>query len=372
MYDQPLPQNILFFMLYAAVAMTNIIACCYLLFRRGNAFAPGNNPPVRLRRWTAAFFASMALSHLWYMPSAFLTSSDDVKLCLLIGATLDFMLFIPLTICVMLVLLQDRKRPLWPVPLIMVPPTMGALWCIFSRSYAFVPVIYAYLLLLGAGLIIYLVWALRQYGHWLRDNYADLEHKELVQTFVVMVSIILTISYYMWGTGSPTYEYIIQIVGFVLTCYLLWRVETLNDLSISQPQTCSIEETTIAEDMEKYGLSQYTYDNISALLQRYCIAPQLYLQHNLTLSQLAQAIGTNRSYLSYYFSSHGTTYNAYINNLRINHFISLYNEAVASHHNFSIQQTAHDSGYRSYTTFSIAFKQRMGKNVTTWMCETPR
>ena len=40
MYDQPLPQNILFYMLYAAVAMTAIIASCYLLLRRGNAFAP--------------------------------------------------------------------------------------------------------------------------------------------------------------------------------------------------------------------------------------------------------------------------------------------------------------------------------------------
>ncbi|MCR5180088.1 MAG: helix-turn-helix domain-containing protein [Bacteroidaceae bacterium] len=84
----------------------------------------------------------------------------------------------------------------------------------------------------------------------------------------------------------------------------------------------------------------------------------------MSLSNLAQTIGTNRTYLTYYFSSHGTTYNTYINNLRINHFISLYDEAVANQQNFSIQQLAYNSGYRSYTTFSTAFKQRMGKNVT--------
>jgi AraC-like DNA-binding protein len=28
---------------------------------------------------------------------------------------------------------------------------------------------------------------------------------------------------------------------------------------------------------------------------------------------------------------------------------------------------AEDSGYRNYATFSSAFKQRMGKNVTAWM-----
>ena len=45
MYDQPLPQSIQFYMLYAAVAMATIIASCYLLLRRGNAFAPNNTPP---------------------------------------------------------------------------------------------------------------------------------------------------------------------------------------------------------------------------------------------------------------------------------------------------------------------------------------
>ncbi len=372
MYDQPLPQDILYYMLYAAVAMANIIASSYLFLRRGNAFAPDNTPPVRLRRWTAAFIASMALSHLWYLPTAFFTSSDAIKFSLMIGVLFDFMIFFPLTICILLVMLQDRRRPLWPGPLMMTLPVIGILWCIVSRSETLVPVVYAYLLLLVMGLAIYLVRAMRQYGRWLRDNYADLEHKEVWQTFIVMVSIIFPISYYVWGTGSPTYEYIIQIADLILTCFLVWRVETLNDLSISSPQTTSVEETAITEDMKKNGLSQDTYDNISSLLQRFCIDTQLYLQHDLTLSYLAQSIGTNRTYLSYYFSSQGTTYNTYINNLRINHFINLYNEAVASQQQFSIQQLAHDSGYRSYTTFSIAFKQRMGKNVTAWMSDTSR
>ena len=29
-----------------------------------------------------------------------------------------------------------------------------------------------------------MVCAIRTYGHWLRDNYADLEHKEVWQSFV--------------------------------------------------------------------------------------------------------------------------------------------------------------------------------------------
>jgi AraC-like DNA-binding protein len=106
------------------------------------------------------------------------------------------------------------------------------------------------------------------------------------------------------------------------------------------------------------------------LLQRHCIKTQLYLQHDLTLVQLAEAIGTNRYYLSQYFSSLGTTYNAYINDLRINHFIRLYRETTTAMRPVTAQQLANDSGYRSYSTFSLAFKQRTGQTVTAWMRDT--
>ena len=103
------------------------------------------------------------------------------------------------------------------------------------------------------------------------------------------------------------------------------------------------------------------------MLQKHCIDTQLYLQHDLTITQLAKAIGTNRFYLSQYFSGQGITYNAYINDLRIQHFMRLYREALATKRSFTAQQLASESGYRSYSTFGIAFKQRMGQTVTAWM-----
>ena len=56
MYDQ-IREDTLFIMLYAVVTATAMLASCYLLFRRANAIAPDITPPVRLRRWTAVFFA---------------------------------------------------------------------------------------------------------------------------------------------------------------------------------------------------------------------------------------------------------------------------------------------------------------------------
>ena len=55
------------------------------------------------------------------------------------------------------------------------------------------------------------------------------------------------------------------------------------------------------------------------------------------------------------------------NGLRIRRFINLYHDAVADQRSFTAQQLANESGYRSYSTFSAAFKQRMGQTVTAWM-----
>ena len=363
MYDQ-IRGDIPYTMLYAVVMAMALMGCCYLLFRRSNAIAPDVTPPLRLRRWTAAFFAVFVLNHVWYMlPMFFLTSGKNIHLTNLIGGLLDSMTFFPLAIIVLLTMLQDRRRPLWPVWLMVMPLVVGMVWCVTNHSYVLLSALLAYLLLMSIGLIIYMVRATRQYGRWLRDNYADLEHKELWQSFVVLAIMMMVFGVYAVCNKGIVYEYILQLASIVLICYLLWRVETLSDL---HPSLVSHEEE------RPEASPQGDVEGIGLLLQRHCIDTLLYLQHDLTVFQLAQAIGVNRLYLSHYFSSQGISYNTYINDLRIQHFVRLYREAVAARHSFTAQQLANDSGYQSYSTFSLAFKQRMGQTVTAWMRNTDK
>ena len=369
MYKLPGQEELLFYMLYTTAAVLSLIASCYLLFRRANAIAPEITSPVRLRQWTASFFAALALSHVWYLPSVFLTSDDDILLCNSIGALLDCMIVYPLVIVVLLCILQDRRRPLWPVAVMVAPLVVGIAVCIANQNDTLLPILRIYILLLGIGLIIYMVREVRQYGRWLRDNYADLEHKEVWQSFLVLTIIIFVFGIYASGVGGMAYEYTVQTLDIVLVCYLLWRVETLSDLSIPLSQYLSVAEPVIteAEDVEDNGLSETNRENIGTLLQQHCIDTQLYLQYDLNISQLAKTIGINRLYLTKYFSSQGTNYNAYINDLRIRHFVSLYHEAVASHRSFSAQQLAQECGFYTYRTFSEAFKRKMGHTVSAWI-----
>ena len=326
MYDQ-IRVDVFFLMFYASVAMLSLMACCYLLFRRANAIAPDVMPSARLRRWTAAFFAAISFCHLWYLPMYFLTSPDDVMQGYLITGLLDGMTIIPLTIAVLLAMLQDRRRPLWSIAVIVAPLMVGLVWCITTGSESLLPVLYTYFLLMWLGLIIYMVREIRQYQHWLRDNYADLEHKEVWQSFVVLAIILLVYTIYSLDLGEPLLDYVMEATIIFLVCYLLWRVETLSDLNVP----ISLD-TAIAVD-----------------------------------DAVEETVASEDIYLSQYFSSRGMTYNSYINRLRIQHFIDLYREAVATHQPITVLQLAHQSGFRSYSTFNAAFKQSMGMTATEWM-----
>ena len=354
---------ILFFILYGITGAIPFFAAVYLLLRRGNAFAPDITPPLRLRRWAAAFFAVSALGHIWwflfYIFSSDIHSMDDMfhSVGYMAAVMLDCVTLLTTIAGTLLAMLQDRRRPVWPVFVAMIPFVgMGGV-LMACPDERLLQIAVAYVLLLYILFMLYVAFAVRQYGRWLRDNYADLERKEVWLTHVLSLVFMLLFIFYAFIDTNIILIYLLHILEFAFFGLLLWRVETLPQLdSILTPDPSPKEK----------GVSTFDRAQIDRLLTEHCVDKQLYLQHDLSLRQLAQAIGTNRFYLSQYFSCQGITYNTYINNLRINHFISRYEETVAVGLPVSAKQLVHESGFRSYRTFSRAFMQRTGQNVTSW------
>ena len=58
---------------------------------------------------------------------------------------------------------------------------------------------------------------------------------------------------------------------------------------------------------------------------------------------------------------------ALLHDLRIRYFVARYRELATAHEPIVAQKLAQESGYHSYSTFSTAFKQRMGQSVSAWM-----
>ena len=351
MEEPEIIHDVFFVLLYGGVIMLDIVAALYLLLRRGNAIAPEVTSPVRLRRWAAAFLIACALSHVFWLFYVYhLSVTVYIIVCFL-----DVLMLVPTIAGVMLSMLQDRYRTVWPVLVLMIPAFILLTLCVIREDVAlFVPAS-LYIYALFALLMLYLFFTVRRYGRWLRDNYADLEHKEIWQSLLILVVFLLFFVMYCTTTGeSSVLAYLLDVDCIIIAVALLWRVETLQQLSEStQPEEASVPTDTPTK--------------IGILLKKHCEDGQLYLQSDLTLAQLAQAVGTNRYYLSQHFAQQGITYNAYINGLRIRHFVRLYQEAVADQRIFTAQQLAFESGFHSDSTFSATFKQMLGMTVTAWM-----
>lgn len=357
MYEQDGLQDHYYMILYGAATMFAALASLYLLLRRRNILSD-TEPPLTLRRWTAAFFAAVAMSHVWWTTIGTVVLKDNLFVRNAINIMLDSVTLVPLMMVVLLKMLQDRPRPLWPIPVLMIPIAVIAIYLgIIERNPIYEEFIRIYLLITATAFIIYMIYAVKQYGKWLQDNYADLEHKEVWQSLILLACILFVFVAYASNEGALATEYLAQVNTLIIIGFVLWRVETLQQLD------------AVTKESAKEAVQLSASDNveISVLLRKYFVDPQLYLQHDLTLQQMAVIIGTNRTYLSNYFAECGLTYNSYINKLRVQHFIRLYHEAVASKSMVTAKALANSSGFRSYVTFGAAFKKYTGFTVTEWM-----
>ena len=355
MEEQEILKDIVFVLLYGGMIMLDVVAAAYLLLRRANAIAPEVSSPARLRYWAAAFMLYSALSHVFWVYYVLHPSFTAY----LIVSGLDILILIPTIAGILLSMLQDRYRRLWPVVAALVPSAVVLAICIIRGDEALITPLSIYVIALYAVFMIYMFFAVRRYGRWLRDNYADLEHKEVWQSLLILAVFLLFFAMYSSTVdNNKVLVYLLQIDNIIIVALLLWRVETLQQLAETAPV---VEEPTPAP-----SATQAIPANIGPLLDQFCVQDQLYLQHDLTLAQLAQTIGTNRSYLNLYFAQQGHTYNAYINGLRVDHFIRLYHQATQDKRIFTAQQLAYESGFHSYSTFSSAFKQKTGQTVTAW------
>ena len=368
MYGEQSLQDLVFLMVYGGAGMLALAAGIYLWLRRSNAIAPDINPPKTLRRWTAAFFITAALSHVWWYVLGVYWLTDDRLVRDITAVTLDHITLVPLVMAMLLHLLQDRQRRLWPWVLVQMPIVVSAAVGIAKHNefYGFEVTTYWQLSVMTI-FVVYYIYALIQYGRWLHQNYADLEHKEIWQSLLFAVVLFAVYENYFTNPGEMSREYLAQVMTLVIIAFLLWRVETLQELDVRETEADAEENKAMEEGVKSFDPAVGIQTNIGALLHKECEIPQLYLQHDLTLQQLATAIGTNRTYLGAYFAQQGITYNAYINRLRIEHFIRLYRQAVAASRSCTAQNLAQQSGFSSYSTFSAAFKRFIGLSVASWM-----
>lgn len=366
------------------VVMTTILTtmALYLLISKRNAFGSELITDQRLRRKAGRLILFYAFIYLANIPLG-LWLAGDLQLLLMASVTLDMTIWCPVVLHFLLELLQDRRRwdnRLLLVSVLAVMPLTG--WLLTGQAWWKRALYGMYL----TELTFFISWYIRgamSYRCFLADNYADLEHKEVTWSWIILGSIFLSVISYLLVLSQSDVQVClpfscgIYLADIVFIGAIVWYIDNQQILEPLTAETVAEElamkEEADTDDTSNMLTNQPTKDDIiviktGALLRKHCEEAQLYLQHDLSLKTVAQVCNTNRTYLGRYFASQGLTYYTYINKLRINHFQSLYREALKGENTPpTLQQLSNDSGFVSYNTFSRAFLACTGISVRHWL-----
>lgn len=226
-------------------------------------------------------------------------------------------------------------------------------FALFTVAYGISPtqrVIYAYTVFLWCyawGVVIIGYMKVRRYLNYIKRNYSDIEHIDI--SWLKPVFLFAIISQLSWLFTSLYASVFIDIL-YYLSTLALWAM-VLHYSWHFQPVSISAEPAISAEIDNPLSISKEAFINI-------VVSKNLYLNKNLTLSELAHAMHTNRTYMGRYLSVVcEQSFYDFINQLRIEKkSIPMMRE----HPEYTLEYIATESGFSSISTFRRSFQKFTG------------
>ncbi|MEN8899008.1 MAG: helix-turn-helix transcriptional regulator [Nonlabens sp.] len=129
---------------------------------------------------------------------------------------------------------------------------------------------------------------------------------------------------------------------FYISVYLFWHSDILNYL-------------------KNFKISKASKKTSNKLLEitQYVIDKQLFLKQDLSLNDLADSLEINQRELFEFLKEHNLSYNKWINEIRINHSLTLIKSGYLDQ--YSVEALASKCGFKSKSTFYRAFKENTHK-----------
>lgn len=227
------------------------------------------------------------------------------------------------------------------------------IWPVQQVIYALTAFLWFY-----AWTIVAIGWVkVKRHIRYVRENFSNIDRIDVAWLKPVFVFCIVSQLAWLFTSLYATVftdivYYISAILLWLMVLYYSWDFRPIaaeheeEPLPVSQRETLPIAEGALEELVE---------------------GQRLYLNKNLTLADLAQAMNTNRTYVSNYLSQvRGQTFYDYINQLRIEH-ISI--PMLKEHPEYTLEYVATESGFASISTFRRAFIKLTGQTPRQYALE---
>jgi AraC-like DNA-binding protein len=220
--------------------------------------------------------------------------------------------------------------------------------------------------LLGLVTVVIAFTASYKYDKYIKKNFSDIENLSLYWIRQVLLPLYIALFFWTilvwersWLNDAISYCFFVGIWMFVY-------YRTVNHVVVEVPYL--LNPFTKEEDDEKNennnaapDLKQNESKNYFPFAQKldaYMEKEKLYLDPQLTIMELASAIGTNRTYLSDYLNKQlNTNFYEYVNAFRIKKACSM----LILNDIEKLEIIAEECGFNSISTFRRAFIKETGK-----------
>lgn len=221
---------------------------------------------------------------------------------------------------------------------------------VFFIALAGVPVVYA------AYMIPFIMRSLRRYGESIDNNYSYCEGINIkwLKTVVWLFAVNLLFCIYLYSHISAGLFLIYYAYCLAMWCYIIWCNE-----SYHRPQwTPEAIIPLCVQDapLEPNGDADKFKNKLKVLFDE----QRIFLKTDLVMQEVAQRLGTNRTYLSRYLNHNKhVSFYEYVNSYRLAHA-----ERLLLTTSNKIKDIAQDSGFNSFSTFTSLFRRHYGCTPT--------
>ncbi|MFT5167376.1 MAG: AraC-like DNA-binding protein [Saprospiraceae bacterium] len=206
----------------------------------------------------------------------------------------------------------------------------------------------------------------------IQENFSNTEKKELqwLQYLSIGLGMIWFVAIFFDGTVifSAVVIFVLFIGFFGINQMNIFYSNQIPDVVSNEEPDKRIEMKTspliaTTKRYAKSGLNKESAEQLYAKLNELMAKESLFINNDLTLTELAKRLDVHSNYLSQVINGkeQKNFYN-YINALRIKEFIRL--SALPENKKYTLLSLAFDCGFNSKSTFNKHFKENMGKTPT--------
>lgn len=238
-----------------------------------------------------------------------------------------------------------------------VPFVVMSMLYVLTQNHLFYMFLWLLSLAYGLWCIVWVVHDLPRYHRWLKNEYSYQENINLhwlrgVTLLFFIILCIWVVDCIYPSTLIDTIYTLSSLVGWMVVCYFINRQElVIKEVIDSLPTETAEPLAPAAADGETEESDNERIKLLSEQLEKLFTVDKVYLEPRLRLVDLAQKLGTNRTYLSNFFNKERqTTFYEFVNGYRISH-----SEKLLTTTDYTLDVVAELSGFNSLSTFRRAF-----------------